>query len=72
MQGKMRTPRKNHAPMPQYVSPNQLVLDGFETPFASKLRKTNRWVVLANLLSWDEICNLYLKFVPVSSTGRPP
>lgn len=68
----MKLPRKKHAPMPKYVSPNQLVLDGFETPFETKLSQTNRWVVLADLLPWDEICNLYLKFVPVSSTGRPP
>jgi IS5 family transposase len=30
------------------------------------------WVELANLLPWDEICNLYLTFVPIAKTGRPP
>ena len=28
--------------------------------------------MLANLIPWDEVCNLYLKFAPVSNTGRPP
>jgi len=27
---------------------------------------------LAHLIPWDEICNLYLKFIPVGQTGRPP
>jgi len=30
------------------VSPSQLVLSGFETPFSQQLRRTNRWVVLAS------------------------
>jgi len=60
------------AQVPDYVSPNQLVLAGFESPFDQQLNPTNRWVVLAHLIPWDEICNLYLKFVPVSQTGRPP
>ena len=68
----MTTPRKKHALVPKYVSPNQLVLAGFESPFETKLNPSNRWVVLANLIPWDDICNLYLKFVPVNSTGRPP
>ena len=68
----MITPRKKHALVPKYVSPNQLVLAGFESPFETKLKADNRWVVLAHLIPWDDICNLYLKFVPVSRTGRPP
>ncbi len=68
----MTSPRKKHALVPKYVSPNQLVLAGFESPFETKLNPDNRWVVLANLIPWDDICNLYLKFVPVNSTGRPP
>jgi len=68
----MNRPPKKRAQAPDYVSPNQLVLDGFESPFDQKLNPTNRWVVLAHLIPWDEICNLYLKFVPVGQTGRPP
>jgi transposase, IS5 family len=33
--------------------------------------KDNRWVVLAHLIPWDEICNLYLKHVGLSNTGSP-
>jgi len=43
----------------------------FSTPFDKGLNPRNRWVVLANLIPWDEICNLYLKHVGISSTGRP-
>lgn len=67
----MNKPHKKRAQVPEYVSPNQLVLDGFESPFDQQLNPTNRWVVLAHLIPWDEICNLYLKFVPVGLTGRP-
>jgi len=64
--------RKRHAPTPKYVSPNQLTLAGFETPFERVLNPNNRWVILAHLIPWDEICNIYLKEVKVSNTGRPP
>ena len=64
--------RKKRAPVPDYVSPNQLTLEGFETPFEQSLNPKNRWVTLANIIPWDEICNLYLKHVGVSNTGRPP
>ena len=68
----MTSTRKKRAHVPQYVSPNQLVLDGFESPFEQKLNPRNRWIVLAHLIPWDEICNLYFKFVPKGQTGRPP
>jgi hypothetical protein len=66
-----KTHRK-HALTPKYVSPNQLTLAGFETPFERSLNPTNRWVILAHLIPWDEICSLYLKEVKLSNTGRPP
>ena len=72
MQWNMSSPRKKRAQVPQYVSPNQLTLAGFEHPFDQKLSPTNRWVVLAHLIPWDEICNMYFKFVPKPPTGRPP
>ena len=68
----MNRPLKKRAQAPDYVSPNQLVLAGFKSPFDQKLNPTNRWVILAHLIPWDEICNLYLKFVPLGQTGRPP
>jgi hypothetical protein len=71
MQGYMSSPRKKRAQVPEYVSPNQLTLAGFENPFDQKLSTTNRWVVLAHLIPWDEICNMYFKFVPKPQTGRP-
>ncbi len=55
-----------------YTSPNQLTLDCFKTPFEQNLNLKNRWVVLAHLIPWDDVCNLYLKNVGISSTGRPP
>ena len=67
----MNKASKKHASTPKYVSPNQLVLDGFSTPFEKELNPENRWVVLAHLIPWDEICNLYLKYMGISSTGRP-
>jgi hypothetical protein len=37
-----------------------------------ELNPENRWVILAGLIPWDEICSLYLKNVNASTTGRPP
>ena len=72
MQGNMKKTYKKHAPSPKYVSPKQLVLPGFETPFEKELKPSNRWVVLARLIPWDEICSLYLREVGISYTGRTP
>ena len=47
MQGNLKSRIKKRASTPQYVSPNQLVLSGFETPFEQKLTRDNRWVKLA-------------------------
>jgi len=66
----MNKTSKKHASTPKYVSPNQLVLDGFSTPFDKALNPENRWVVLAHLIPWDDICNIYLKHVGINSTGR--
>jgi len=71
MHGYMDKTHRKHALTPKYVSPNQLTLAGFETPFERALNTNNSWVVLAHLIPWDEICSLYLKEVNVSNTGRP-
>lgn len=68
----MKKAKKKRAPTPLYVSPAQLSIDCFKTPFEQHLNFKNRWVVLATLIPWDEVCNLYLKHVGVSDTGRPP
>ncbi len=72
MQGKMQRGSKKRASTPSFVSPSQLVLSGFETPFSQKLSRTNRWVVLAERIPWDEICNVYTKQAGINHTGRPP
>jgi hypothetical protein len=72
MHGFMSKAHKKLAPPPKYVSPAQLTLEGFETPFERSLNPQNRWVVLARLIPWDEICNIYLKHTGISPTGRPP
>ena len=72
MQGNMQKGSKRRASAPNFVSASQLVLAGFETPFSQQLRRTNRWVVLAGKIPWDEICNIYTRQVGVSRTGRPP
>jgi len=72
MHGIMSKAHRKVAPSPKYVSPSQLTLARFETPFERMLNPKNRWVVLAGLIPWDEICKLYLKQVGTSSTGRPP
>ena len=68
----MEKAKRKHAPAPIYISPKQLSLDAFKSPFERQLNPKNRWVVLAGLIPWDEICSLYLKNVTVSNTGRPP
>jgi len=68
----MNRPTKKRAPSPTYLSPNQLSLDCFNSPFEQNLNPLNRWIVLAKLIPWDDICSLYLKSIGVSSTGRPP
>ena len=68
----MRNSTQKRAVSPTYISPSQLTLDCFQTPFDQHLDHENRWVVLSHLIPWDEVCNLYLKNVGISSTGRPP
>jgi IS5 family transposase len=64
-------PSRRLAGVQKYVSPNQLVLDGFETPFQQHLTSNNRWVKLSSLLPWDGIVNRYAKQFK-SKEGRPP
>lgn len=72
MQGNMPKGSKKRAPPPSFVSQAQLVLSGFETPFSQKLNPSNRWVLLAGKIPWDEVCNIYTRQVGISRTGRPP
>lgn len=67
----MQKSSKKPAPRPVYVSEKQLSIVGFETPFSQQLNPSNRWVILANQIPWDEICNAYLKHTGIKQTGRP-
>jgi len=49
---------RKRAATPKYVSPSQLSLEGFESPFERTLNPQNRWVVLAHLIPWDEISSI--------------
>lgn len=71
MQGKMKKSTKRRAPKRPYVSQNQLVIEGFETPFSQSLDADNRWVRLAGKIPWDDLAGLYLKRFGPKSTGRP-
>ena len=67
----MEKSRKKRAQAPAYVSPKQMTIGGFESPFERELNPNNRWVVLAHLLPWDDIVSQYIKVVGIKSTGRP-
>jgi len=71
MQGNSEKGGRKRASTPGYVSPNQLVLQGFETPFEQKLTKQNRWVKLAHSIPWDRLVRYYDDLFP-SKEGRPP
>ncbi|MFN0081249.1 MAG: transposase, partial [Ferruginibacter sp.] len=71
MQGILKKSSKKGAVTPQYVSPNQLTLCGFETPFEQALTSENRWVKLSKHIPWDQIVGKYdMQFK--SDEGRPP
>ena len=65
-----KKPKESVHLIPLYVNPNQITIEGFQTPFDQQLAKDNRWVVLDHLIPWHEVCSIYLKHVGVSSTGR--
>jgi len=71
MQGKSNKSPKKLAAKPSYISPNQLTLAGFETPFVNQLNKDNRWVKMAQAIPWDKIVPYYDQLFS-SSEGRAP
>ena len=71
MQGNSKRPTRKRASTPDYVSPNQLILSGFETPFDQQLTRENRWVKLAHSIPWDRLVKYYDDLFP-SKEGRPP
>jgi len=59
MQGNMAKALKNRASKQEYVSPSQLAISGFDTPFTQYLNPDNRWVVLAGKIPWDKLVSVY-------------
>ena len=60
---------KNRASKNAYVSPNQLTLIGFESPFSQTLDSENRWVILANKIPWDLLVTTYQSQMNNNKTG---
>src|SRR5678810_661598 len=60
---------KNRASKQDYISPQQLILTGFESPFANQLLSTNRWVRLANRIPWDALVSTYNRQLGNKFTG---
>jgi transposase, IS5 family len=75
MQGKIEQngekSSRRRASTNKYVSPNQLTLCGFESPFEQQLSKNNRWVKLSLLIPWDKIVKEYDNLFSATE-GRPP
>lgn len=71
MQGKSNKSPQKLAAKALYISPNQLTLAGFETPFVNQLNKDNRWVKMAQAIHWDKIVPFYDQLFS-SSEGRAP
>ncbi len=55
--------------MIKYTPQNQLSLSLFKHPFETELDKQNRWVLLAELIPWDELAKVYAQQLQ-SDTGR--
>ena len=60
---------KTRASKQHYFPVIQPPLPGFETPFHKHLNASNRWIVLAKRMPWDELVNVYQKQMKNSRTG---
>ncbi|HLX92458.1 MAG TPA: transposase, partial [Puia sp.] len=47
--------------MVRYKPKAQLDLEGFETTFSQKLSAKNRWVILAQIIPWDKLADVYYR-----------
>lgn len=56
--------------MIRYISHKQLPLSGFKTPFEVCLDENNRWVILAQVIPWDELAMAYYSSLN-ETHGRP-
>lgn len=55
--------------MIEYTPQNQLKLELFQHPFEKELDSKNRWVVLADIIPWDELAKVYCRKLNATS-GR--
>jgi hypothetical protein len=69
VQGKMPKAQKNRASKQAYISTSQPMLDGFVTPFSKQLSTSNRWVVLASKIPWDDLVSIYNRQLGNGNTG---
>jgi hypothetical protein len=60
---------KSRASKQDYLSPRQLILSGFESPFSNQLLSTNRWVILAHSIPWDALVSTYNRQLGNKFTG---
>ena len=47
--------------MIKYTSCKQIPIEEFILPFSGTLSNENRWVIMANLLPWDEMVSVYIR-----------
>lgn len=59
MHGFLELGIKIHALMIRYAPASQLSLEEFKHPFDQELDPNNRWVILAGLIPWDDLANIY-------------
>ena len=65
----MAKSQKTRASKQQYVSPNQIMIEGFETPFSQSLNPNNRWILLAHKIPWDLLVSTYQSQMGNNKTG---
>jgi hypothetical protein len=69
MHNNMAKAQKNRASKNPYISPSQLSLVGFESPFSQMLDPNNRWGVLAHKIPCHLLVGTYIAQMNNSSTG---
>ena len=65
----MAKAQKNRASKHGYISPDQMTIVGFESPFSQLLNPNNRWVILAQKIPWDLLVTTYQTRLNNSQTG---
>jgi len=65
----MAKAEKIRASKQAYVSPGQMIMPGFESPFDQHLLPDNRWVRLAQAIPWDQLVGVYDRRMHNGLTG---